>query len=85
MGVNNWTPEQWRAYNKTTGDRHVNRQPPITAKQLLFDEDLPQERELARLERRRDVESWVKDYKRRELGYLAATTHWNFGDADHDD
>lgn len=53
MGVNTWTPEQWRAYNARTGDRHVTRRlPPMSRGQALA-EDVEQARALAELEGRR--------------------------------
>ncbi len=69
MGTNNWTPEQWRAYNRQTGDRHINRRATI-AQWRVLKEDLDQERALARLERRRDVEARVDAYKRREMTHI---------------
>lgn len=78
MGVNNWTPEQWRIYNRQTGDRHVNRAlPPLSQAQALK-EDLAQERELARLERRRDVNKVVDAYKRREMAFIRLTRPLTF-------
>ena len=69
MGVNNWTPDQWRAYNRQTGDRHVIRHQTI-AQWRVLQEDLAQERELARLERRRNVAARVDAYKRREMTHI---------------
>jgi hypothetical protein len=86
MGVNTWTPEQWRAYNARTGDRHVaRREPPISQSQVLA-EDLAQERALRILERRRDPDAWVDAYRRREMAFVRLTrplTHLQTGaDAD---
>jgi hypothetical protein len=69
MGVNNWTPDQWRAYNRMTGDRHVNRRQTI-AQWRILKEDLDQERALVKLERRRNVEERVEAYKRREMTHI---------------
>lgn len=74
MGKNNWTPEQWRAYNQRTGDRHVNRHlPPISQRELLLKEDLPQQRALLKLEHRRNVEDKVKEYRLREMTFIRKT------------
>jgi len=77
VGVNNWTPEQWRAYNRQTGDRHINRNRTV-AQWRVLQEDLAQERELAKLERRRDVDGRVDAYKRREMTHIRLTRPLTF-------
>lgn len=75
---NPWTPEQWRVYNRRTGDRHVARSlPPVSQRQVLA-EDLAQERELARLEHRRDAASRVDAYRRREMTFIRLTRPLTF-------
>jgi hypothetical protein len=71
MGVNNWTPEQWRAYNARTGDRHVNRrQLPIRQHEILK-EDLAQQAALHRITRRKA--DCPDAYKRREMAFVRLT------------
>jgi hypothetical protein len=71
MGVNNWTPDQWRAYNAKTGDRHVNRVlPPIRQHEILR-EDIKQQAALHRLSRRKA--DCPDSYKRREMTFIRLT------------
>lgn len=70
MGANNWTPDQWRAYNARTGDRHVVRRLPPLSRYQALEEDIAQERALARLERR---PRRVDEYLRRERAWISRT------------
>lgn len=71
MGVNNWTPDQWRAYNARTGDRHVNRRELPIRQHEILKEDLEQQRVLYRLSRRKD--DCPEAYKRREMAFVRLT------------
>lgn len=87
MGVNTWTPEQWRAYNAATGDRHVaRRERPVFQREVLA-EDVAQQAELYKLTRR--ACDCPDAYKRREMAFIRLTcpmTYAMTGDApDGDD
>jgi hypothetical protein len=86
MGVNTWTPDQWRAYNARTGDRHVSRREfPLRQHEALA-EDLKQQEALFRLSRRKDDDP--KEYKRREMAFIRLTvpaTYAMTGDNDAGD
>ena len=84
MGVNNWTPDQWRAYNARTGDRHV-RLLPLRQYEALR-EDLIQQKALYRLTRCKA--DCPDEYKRREMTFIRLTrpmVYYMTGDGDAGD
>ena len=77
MGVNRWTPDQWREYNRQTGDRHVTRALPPIPRWAVLREDLSQQVELHRLTRRRA--DHPDEYKRREMAFVRKTLPMTYG------
>lgn len=71
MGINNWTPDQWRAYNAKTGDRHVARSLPPLRQHEVLREDIAQQQILFKLSRRKA--DCPDAYKRREMAFVRLT------------